>query len=431
MPIQADLQSLSVRVMRPEEERQWNQLMNAHHYLGFKKLVGESIKYVAEINGKWVALIGWGSAAFKCGSRDEWIGWTKEQQWSRLLFVANNLRFLILPDIKIPNLASKVLSMNVKRLSLDWQVAYGHPIVLAETFVDHARFKGTCYRAAGWMCIGKTQGFGRNAGKYYHHGREKGVFILPLHMKAKDWLSAPFLVQELSGGPMPMIDLNKANLDYPGGLVEKLQQLKDPRKPRGIRHSMVSTFAIAICAVLSGARSFVAIGEWSANLSQELLRRFGCRFHPEKRIYIHPSEPTLRRHLQSIDAEELDAIINSWLAAQTDPDAIAVDGKTLKGAKNSDGKQLCLMSAVLHKEGIVISQRPVDKKTNEITEFKPLLDPLDLKGKIITADAMHTQVEHAKYLKEEKEADYVLTVKENQKTLLQSIKDLDDEDFSP
>ena len=113
------------------------------------------------------------------------------------------------------------------------------------------------------------------------------------------------------------------------------------------------------------------------------------------------------------------------------PDAIAIDGKTLKGAKDADGRQLHLMAAILHKEGVVVSQRPVDKKTNEITEFQSLLDPLDLKDKVITADALHTQVEHAKYLKEQKKADYFFTVKGNQKTLLHAIEDLDDGDFSP
>ena len=409
MPVQTELLSLSVRIIQPNEEPKWNELMATHHYLGFRQLVGESIKYIAEIKGEWVALIGWGTAAFKCGVRDGWIGWSKEQQWSRLLFVANNSRFLILPGVKIPNLASKILSVNVKRLSLDWQIVYGHPIVLVETFVDHSLFKGTCYLAAGWIRLGQTRGFGRNAGQYYYHGRTKTIFVLPLQRKTKQWLSAPFLVPELSGGPIPMVDLNRANLNSISGLLERLQRLEDPRKRRGIRHSLISTLAVAICAVLSGARSFVAIGEWSADLPQDLLKRLGCYFHPEKRIYIHPSEPTLRRHLQSIDAAKLDEIMNQWLAEQADPDAIAIDGKTLKGAKDASGKQLHLMAAVLHKEGIVISQRSVDKKTNEITEFQPLLNSLDLKDKVVTADALHTQVEHARYLKEDKEADYFFT----------------------
>jgi len=131
---------------------------------------------------------------------------------------------------------------------------------------------------------------------------------------------------------------------------------------------------VAACAVLSGARSFVAIGEWAADLPQDLLRRLGCRFHQEKRKYISPSEPTLRRHLQNVDADELDYIIHTWLAEHTDPGAIAVDGKTLRGAKGHDGKQVHLLSAILHKEGVVVSQTLVDRKTNEITMFQSLLN---------------------------------------------------------
>lgn len=431
MPAQTELQKVIVRPIQPQEEPKWNQLMATHHYLGFRQLVGESIKYVAEIHGKWVALLGWGTAAFKCGPRDEWIGWSKEQQWSRLIYVANNLRFLILPGIRIPNLASKILSLNLKRLSADWVAVYGHPLVLVETFVDHSRFNGTCYRAAGWLRLGQTRGYGRHAGQYYYHGTSKTIFVYPLHKHARKWLSAPFLVPELRRGAMPVVDLNAVNLEHQGGLLERLQGIKDPRKPRGIRHSITSTLAVAICAMLSGARSFLAIGEWASDLSQDLLRRLGCRLDPHKRIYIPPSEPTLRRHLQSVDADELDRIVNEWLAEQTDPDAIAVDGKTLRGSKQSNGKAVHLLSALLHKEGVVVSQRAVDQKTNEITEFQAVLDPLDLQGKVVTADALHTQVEHARYLVEDKKADYFFTVKGNQGTLKKAIEDLDDDDFSP
>jgi len=431
MPVQKELRTLIVRPIRAEEEPQWNQLMAAHHYLGFRQLVGKSMKYVAELGSQWVALLGWGAAAFKCGARDEWIGWTREQQWSRLIFVANNMRFLILPGVRIPNLASRILSLNVKRLSADWMAVYGHPIVLVETFVDHSRFAGTCYRAAGWLRLGQTRGFGRSAGQYYYHGSSKTIYVYPLHRKAREWLSAPFLVPELSGGGIRMADLNKVNIDGEGGLLQRLKKLKDPRKRRGIRHTITSTLAIAICAMLSGARSFLAIGEWAQDLSQELLERLGCRYHPEQRRYIPPSEATIRRHLQSIDPDELDFIVNEWLAEQTDPDAVAVDGKTLRGSRGPDGKPIHLLSALLHKEGVVIAQKSVDRKTNEITKFKSVLEPLDLRGKVVTADAMHTQVEHARYLVEEKGADYFFTVKGNQGALKQAIEDLDDEDFSP
>ena len=135
--------------------------------------------------------------------------------------------------------------------------------------------------------------------------------------------------------------------------------------------------------------------------------------------------------MQSVDADELDRIVNEWLASQADPDAVAVDGKTLRGARGPDGKPLHLLAALLHKEGVVVSQKSVSKKTNEITVFKSVLDPLDLQGKVVTADALHTQTEHARYLVEEKGADYFFTVKGNQGTLKKAIEDLEDEDFSP
>lgn len=431
MPAQKELEQLEVMPIERTEEQRWNQLMNGHHYLGFRHLVGESIKYAARINGEMVALLGWGTAAFKCGVRDKWIGWTKEQQWRRLIYIANNSRFLILPDVNIPNLASKVLSMNLKRLSGDWERAHGHPVVLAETFVDQSRFAGTCYIAANWERLGQTQGYGRNAGRYYQHGAPKTAYVYPLHKRAAQLLSAYLLAPELTGGRKPMIDIDKANLGTDSGLVWRFQQVKDYRKRRGIRHDAASILAVAACAVLSGARSLLAIGEWATDLPQDLLRRLGCRRHPETGLYIPPSEPTIRRHLQKIDADEFDRTVNDWLASQADPEAVAVDGKTVRGARDPDGNQLHLMSAILHQKGIVVSQRPVDCKTNEIKVFRPLLDGVDIEGKVVTADAMHTQVDHANYLVNERKADYFFTVKGNQPTLLEDLEAIDIKDFSP
>jgi len=119
-----------VRLIRAQERSHWEYLMSIHHYLGFRSLTGESIRYVAEFQDTWLALLGWGSGSFKFGACDRWIGWTPEQQWQRLHLLACNQRFLILPDPRIPNLASRVLSLNVKRLSRDWEEFHGHPVVL-------------------------------------------------------------------------------------------------------------------------------------------------------------------------------------------------------------------------------------------------------------------------------------------------------------
>lgn len=422
-----DLKAVEVRPIKADEVAQWDLLMRNHHYLGFRRLVGKSLRYVAVLHGKWVALLGWGSAAFKASSRDRWIGWSPQQQWQRLHLVANNQRFLVLPEVRIQNLASRVLSLNLNRLADDWRAAFGHPVLLAETFVDPAQFRGTCYRAAGWFVLGSTRGFRRHAGRYYHHGHPKTVLVRPLHRDAKQLLCGLFLTPELRGGNMENLDLSIMNVDKKGGLLERLREVPDPRMARGIRHRLIPVLSIAICACLAGAKSILAIAQWAANQPKDTLRRLGCR--RKESGFVAPSEPTIRRVLQRIDADKLDQVTGCWLAEQSDGKGVAVDGKTLRGSNSGNGPAVHLVSAVLHKERITIAQREVDKKSNEITATKPLLEHLDLKGKVVTADAMHTQANFARYLVEEKKADYLLPVKGNQPLLLQAVEDLDDSDF--
>ena len=306
-----DFTSLHVRPIFANEHKIWDELMTQHHYLGFRKLVGESIRYKAIYQGETVALLGWSSAAYKSHHRDQWIGWSEEQRHQRLSFISNNSRFLILPNIRVKNLASKILSLNTKRLSDDWQASYGHPIILAETFIDHSRFSGACYRAAGWLALGQTRGFGRNAGYYYAHGLSKTILIKPLHPDVKQLLCSLFLSPVLKPGATA--DLNQLNVFGTHGLLEHLALLSDSRMPRGVRFSHVTILAIGICAWLSGAQSFGQMGQWAEQLPQSLLRQFGCRFDDTRRSYIAPSDETLRRIFHLTDGEVLDYAIKRWL----------------------------------------------------------------------------------------------------------------------
>ena len=227
-----------------------------------------------------------------------------------------------------------------------------------------------------------------------------------------------------------MADLNYV-LDSQGELLELLTNLPDPRKRRGIRHRQASILAVAICATLSAMRSFVAIGEWAARLPQEALEQLGCRWHPTQQRFLPPSEPTLRRTLKAVDADLVDRELGLFLERRTKGTAVAVDGKALRGAVDENGKQVHLLGVLVHKSQVVIGQRQVDGKHNEITEIKPLLEPLDLAGKVVTADAMHAQREHARHLVEDKRADYLFTVKGNQGSLQEALEALDDSLFSP
>ena len=129
-------------IIEPKDVERWNRLVQKHHYLKEHRMVGESLRYVAKLDGKWVALLGWSSAAFHLGARDAWIGWTEPLRKSRRSLVACNARFVLLgPKSKSGNLASRILSLNLKRLSEDWQRVYNHPIALVETFVDPELFE--------------------------------------------------------------------------------------------------------------------------------------------------------------------------------------------------------------------------------------------------------------------------------------------------
>ena len=403
----------------------WSQLMRAHHYLKSSVLVGESLRYIAEHEGQWLALIGWSTAALKCGPRDRWIGWNgwnEFNRWRRLQFVANNSRFLILPGPRIPNLASRALSLNVRGLAADWQAVHGHPVWLAETFVDSRRFHGGCYRAAGWIPVGQTRGFGRRAGRYVKHGQLKTVFVRPLFRRARAWLTRrrPYPQWETD------MQFDVVTREQAEDLVNRLRALEDPRRPRGIRHVAASVLAISICAALSGARGYTAIWEWASRCSQDMLTMFGCRRKPGGLERVAPSEPTIRRILQSIDAGELDRTLGDWMAsAETAQDGIvAMDGKTLKGALLENGRQTQLLSALHLPAGTVANQVEVESKTNEIPMASALLEPLALEGKTVTADALHTQRETARFIVEQKRADYLFTVKDNQPGLRRDIADL-------
>jgi hypothetical protein len=302
-------------------------------------------------------------------------------------------------------------------------MVYGHPLYLAETFVDESRFKGTCYKASNWQHVGYSRGYSRSNQSYTHHGQVKAVYVYSLCGRAREILCGDLIPYDVS------ILKDKRRLEtmmnFPiEGLLYRIQRFTDPRRKQGKRHPLETVLLIAVCAVLCGCKGYRAIGAWSQSLSSEELVRFGSsRGTP-------PSEPTIRRLIQRVDADKFDKDIGQWLLEEKMVElggslkgcGIAIDGKTVRGSHNGPHKGIHLLSAVIHKEGVVFAQEEVDEKTNEIKHVKPLFEKIDIEGSVVTADALHTQKEFATYLVEEKKADYLFTVKENQPTLLEDIK---------
>ncbi len=251
------------------------------------------------------------------------------------------------------------------------------------------------------------------------------------------------------GSVLVDVELDDMGVTGPGGLLERLGALTDPRSRHGRRHALAGVLAIAAAAVLARARSYQAISEFAREVPQATLARLGIWQRPYSDCYIAPSETTLRRVLQQVDADELDRVVGGWLAeqqassgkgsqddaadgaSQDTPGAVAVDGKTLRGAVGPDGRQVHLLAALAHGSGTVVAQRRVEAKTNEITGFQPLLDQVDLAARVVTADALHTQAAHARYLVADRHADYLFTVKDNQPGLVEAIARLPQDAFSP
>lgn len=177
-----EVRPLQIEIARSKDDiKVFKSYIDQYHYLGFDRSIGENIKYfVKSRDGIPLACLMFGSSAWKCRARDEYIGWTSEQRRTALYLVTNNSRYLIFPWVRIPHLASHILGKVAQRISGDFQVKYGHPILLLETFVEQGRFRGTCYKAANWLYVGYTTGRGRDSRSHQATLPLKDVWLYPL-----------------------------------------------------------------------------------------------------------------------------------------------------------------------------------------------------------------------------------------------------------
>ncbi|MFH1844395.1 MAG: DUF4338 domain-containing protein [bacterium] len=186
----AELGPLDFRqVRRTADEPQFNSLIRTHHALGYSQPVGEHLKFLVYAGCRPVAGFAWSSAPRHLGPRDRFIGWSAAARRANIRFVAYNSRFLILPWVTVPHLASHLLGRMVRMLSAQWERVYNHPVYLAETFVDRTRWRGTCYRAANWVWVGETTGRGKDDQTHRANRSRKDVLVYPLHKRFQAQLS--------------------------------------------------------------------------------------------------------------------------------------------------------------------------------------------------------------------------------------------------
>jgi hypothetical protein len=424
---QALLDGVQVRLIEPQERERFDRLLIEGHYLHSAEFVGEQLRYVAEYQGQWVALLVWSAGAYKLKLREEWIGWSDRQKRRRLPLVVNNSRFFIPEPYHIPNLASKVMKLNLQRLSADWEQVYHHAVLMAETFVDPERFRGTTYQVSGWTLLGKTKGFQRSQQDFYEaHDRPKQLWMRELRPGARTILrgrNLPEACRACEQDRPPDCPQSPEELRQMKGFFGDIPEwhVRQPDFP--IDSLVAVTVCAMLCKVCLGQRD---LGGFARNLTRDQMKALGFPRDWTKRIhtYIPPSESTFARMLQHMDNPALQRALLRWLdhlLGKRDPkgDQVSADGKELL---NSQGAEV--ISAYSVQSGRWLGSEAVAPGSNEIPAVQRLLQRVDLDGSLVTADALNTQTETARIVVQDQGGDYLFTVKGNQSGVADNVQEL-------
>jgi predicted transposase YbfD/YdcC len=407
--------------------------MEENHYLKSSQMVGEQLRYVAEYQGRWMALLGWSAAAYHLKGREGWIGWNDNQRCARLHLVANNARFCRLEAAQpYPNLATRAMGLNLERLSEDWQQKYGHLLVAVESFVDVEWFQGTAYKATEWEAVGCTAQFRRVRQDFYQaHDQPKQLFVRELVKHARRGLRARKLPE--SWGAQEQQIERRCAMDQEGrrSLWEVLHhELPESRDARGLRHRQATVLAITFAFLWSGGQGgYRAAALFAQDLSPTQRSDLRCWFNRRTRQYDVPTEDCFYRVLKAVPILDFQQALWQWQRARhgsADGGVVVLDGKALRGSGKTQ-----LVGAINAASGRTLGVEAVAEKSNEIPAGQTLLDRLDLDGAIALMDALHTQVETAKGIVQEGGGDFVLFVKGNQETLQKQASHFLPEDFSP
>lgn len=429
---QTVLREMTVKLLvRPEDLAKCDQILIDHHYLHSARLVGEHLRYAVVWKGQWLAVATWSAAAFHIKARDRYIGWTEAQRCQRLPLVVNNSRLCVLPDCHYPNLVSRFMKLMLARLSADWQSRWKHPVVLAESFVDPQEYRGTGYKVSGWSELGPTRGWKRSAVDFYQpHDRPKQVWIRELVKHACVKLRARGVPEPWICAVAPVQPRCTAKVGEIGSLMERLgRELPEFRRKEALVYPIAGMLALITMATFSGVtKGYEDLADYAATLSQPQLRALKFRLDRHTGRVRCPERTTFERVLNEVDATVLEQVLLLWQEHVLGPvqdRLVILDGKEIRHA---DVESVSAVSGT----GRWLGSTLVPHASNEIPTARDQLAKLDVVDKTVLADAAHTQVETVRKILYEQGGDYLLTVKENQKGLFETLSTLFTEQrFSP
>lgn len=415
----------------PEDVARCDQLIVEHHYLHDVTLVGEHLRYAFIYRGQWLAVATWNSAAFHLKDRDRFIGWTSEQCRRRRRLLANNSRLLVLPDCHVPNLISRFMRLMLERLSPDWQARWGHPLALVETFVDPRFYQGTAYKVSGWSHLGKTAGWTRDADDFYEkNDAPKQIWVRELVKHACVKLRAPHLPAAWAHIEDAVPVRCTAKVSEIRSLMEQVRSgVAEFRRAQALAYPLPGLLCLMVMAAAHGVvRGPQDLADYAETLSPAQLRALRFRADPHTGQPRCPGKTTFSRVLHEVDDDQVEAVLLRWqdqILGPRQDRIVIVDGKKVRHA----GVEI--VNAV-DAQGRFLGSVVTSSKSNEIPAARQLLRGQTLQGKILVADAMHTQDQTAQQILFDGGGDYLLTVKGNQSTLETNLENLfSRQGFSP
>lgn len=428
---QTVLDELEVRPLSlGEEVARCDELIVEEHYLHDATLVGRHMRYVATYGGRWLAVATWSAAALHIAARDRFIGWTAEQCRRRRGLIANNTRLLVLKECHHPNLISRFMGLMLARLSQDWEERWEHPLAMVETFVDPRFFQGTAYKASNWTQLGFTKGWKRDAADFYlRHDTPKQIWARELAPKACQKLRAPELPPAWAGAETDLMPRCRTGSGEIRSLMELLRgELVEFRRPQSLAYPLAGMMALMVMALATGVRKGPEdLARYAATLSQSQLRALRFRCEAGTARLRRPKKTVFHTLLNRVDAEVLERVLLRWqnrMVKTAEDPVVIVDGKRMR---HGGVEMVNAVSGAGQFLGGVIT----DEKSNEIPAARQVLARLDLTGKTVLTDALHTQVETARQIVFEQGGDYLMTVKGNQPTLHKTLEGLFQEQAFP
>lgn len=400
-----------------------DELIVEHHYLHDATLVGEHLRYAFVYKSQWLAVAAWSGAALHIKARDQFIGWSAEQCRVRRSLIANNARLLVLPECHFPNLISRFMKLMLARLSMDWQEHWNHPLAMVETFVDPQLYRGTAYKVSGWSHLGQTAGWKRDAGDFYiKHDRPKQIWVRELMRRACCKLRAKELPPEWAGAESDLAPRCGVKAPQIRSLMEHLiAGVSEFRRAQALAYPVAGLVALVVMAMVTGVRKGPDdLALYADTLSQGQLRALRFRRDRVTGLVRCPKKNVFHILLTTVKAEVLEQALLIWqnqLLGPVQDNVVLVDGKKMRGA----GVEMVNATTG---SGRFLGSMITPDKTNEITAARVVLKTQDLTGKIVVADALHTNRETARQILYEQGGDYLLTVKGNQPDLQKTLSGL-------